>query len=120
MTREFARLMSELWDGAGGSIRPAAFKRAMAGQAAQFHGCEQHDLQEYMRILLDCLHEGLNRVKVRASRWLRTLHPYQDAAPRPSLVRRHDDLPLATQPPPLRRQEGASNLRADVAGGACR
>lgn len=46
----------------GIAVTPSEIKRAVSRTCAQFSGYEQHDSQEFMRFLLDRMHDELNRV----------------------------------------------------------
>ena len=56
-------LLRELWMGNKISYSPTTLKRAIAMHASQFAGCAQHDAQEFLAVLLDGLHEDLNRIQ---------------------------------------------------------
>jgi ubiquitin C-terminal hydrolase len=47
------------------SVSPTSFKKTISKWAPQFTGYRQQDSQEFLRFLLDGLHEDLNRVKVK-------------------------------------------------------
>mmetsp|Transcript_18066 Transcript_18066/g.23320 ORF Transcript_18066/g.23320 Transcript_18066/m.23320 type:complete len:550 (-) Transcript_18066:150-1799(-) len=59
----YANLMSSMWSGKQLAIRPFKFKSELENFAPQFQGSEQHDAQEMLALLLDGIHEDLNRVK---------------------------------------------------------
>jgi len=66
----FADLMSRLWappppSGAAAAERPGRLKTAVAATAARFADFSQHDSQEFLRALLDALHDDTNRVRVK-------------------------------------------------------
>ena len=65
LVQAFAKLMRSIWIDApsSGVIRPASFKNELDNFAPQFQGRKQHDAQELLSILLDGIHEDLNRVK---------------------------------------------------------
>ncbi|TKY89123.1 hypothetical protein EX895_001654 [Sporisorium graminicola] len=58
----FGNLVSNIWNGQGGSFWPREFKFALSRFAPQFSGYAQHDSQELLAFLLDGLHEDLNRI----------------------------------------------------------
>ncbi|SJX64445.1 related to UBP12-ubiquitin C-terminal hydrolase [Sporisorium reilianum f. sp. reilianum] len=58
----FGNLISNIWNGQGGSFWPREFKFALSRFAPQFSGYAQHDSQELLAFLLDGLHEDLNRI----------------------------------------------------------
>jgi ubiquitin C-terminal hydrolase len=47
------------------SVAPKHFKKRLAKICKQFAGTEQHDAQEFLALLMDGLHEDLNRVRVK-------------------------------------------------------
>ena len=61
----FADLIKMLWLGSSSSITPRAFKETVGEFASQFRGYDQHDSQEFMIMLLDLIHEDLNKVTVK-------------------------------------------------------
>jgi ubiquitin C-terminal hydrolase len=63
MAKEYAKLLSKLWDGKHAYFPPTQFKVALGKMAPVFTGYRQHDAQELLAFLLDGLHEDLNRVK---------------------------------------------------------
>ncbi|RLO02950.1 hypothetical protein DYB28_013518, partial [Aphanomyces astaci] len=59
----FGDLSQALWSGAEfSSTRPVELKRVVGKLASRFIGYDQHDAQEFLRFLLDGLHEDLNRI----------------------------------------------------------
>ncbi|EST09018.1 Peptidase C19, ubiquitin-specific peptidase, DUSP domain protein [Kalmanozyma brasiliensis GHG001] len=58
----FGSLITNIWNGQGGSFWPREFKYALSRFAPQFSGYAQHDSQELLAFLLDGLHEDLNRI----------------------------------------------------------
>lgn len=65
LVQAFAKLIRDVWIDApsSGTLRPSTFKREVDAFAPQFQGTRQHDAQELLSILLDGIHEDLNRVK---------------------------------------------------------
>ncbi|KAL2915360.1 hypothetical protein HK105_205225 [Polyrhizophydium stewartii] len=64
LARAFADIAREAMDADGAHppvIAPSALKRQVERWAPQFAGYDQHDAQEFMRFLLDGLHEETNR-----------------------------------------------------------
>ena len=60
----FADVMENL-RGNDGAFSPALFKSTMSRVAPYFRGRGQHDAHEFLRVLLDALHEDTNRVKIK-------------------------------------------------------
>ena len=75
----FANILRDVWQGEMQCLTPLPFRvcnpdaaalvmcllliqRTMCTYAKQFSGSEQHDSQEFLSVLLDGLHEDLNRV----------------------------------------------------------
>lgn len=61
----FAQLIKQLWSAESPVILPLNFKSVLARYKKQFANSEQQDSQEFLTIILDSLHEDLNRVKVK-------------------------------------------------------
>lgn len=61
----YADLMSSIWSGNDTVVRPKAFKSQLERFAPQFQGTNQHDAQELLAIMLDGIHEDLNRIKTK-------------------------------------------------------
>lgn len=59
----YANLMSTMWSGSQLAIRPSKFKTQLEQFAPLFRGYQQHDAQEVLALVLDGIHEDLNRVK---------------------------------------------------------
>ncbi|OWZ10474.1 Ubiquitin-specific protease [Phytophthora megakarya] len=60
----FGELIKALWTGEKFSVtRPVELKRLIGKVASRFTGYDQQDAQEFLRFMLDGLHEDLNRVK---------------------------------------------------------
>jgi ubiquitin carboxyl-terminal hydrolase 2/21 len=61
LASSFEELLGKLHTAASGtSVNPAAFKREVARFAPRFSGYQQQDAQEFLRFLLDGLHDDLN------------------------------------------------------------
>ncbi|OMJ93584.1 hypothetical protein SteCoe_3422 [Stentor coeruleus] len=65
LTREYADLIKEMWNGSNHCISPWGVKNAFGKFAMQFFGYNQQDSQEMLGFLIDGLHEDLNRIKVK-------------------------------------------------------
>lgn len=62
----YAELMKAMWLGRGTSVvKPTGFKAQLEKFAPQFVGYHQHDAQELLALLLDGIHEDLNRIKTK-------------------------------------------------------
>ena len=59
----FAKLMKQLWFDGKESVAPFQLKSIIAKFKKQFNNQDQQDSQELLNVLLDGLHEDLNRVK---------------------------------------------------------
>jgi len=59
----YARVVRQLWESDLPLIVPSSFKQTISRFKKQFSNLEQQDSQEFLNILLDSLHEDLNRVK---------------------------------------------------------
>ncbi|KAH3717586.1 hypothetical protein DPMN_060379, partial [Dreissena polymorpha] len=62
---EFAYLVKDLWSGEHLCIKPELFKAAIGRCQPKFAGSKQEDCQEFLTFLMEGLHEGLNKVKVK-------------------------------------------------------
>ena len=72
---DFEGVISQLWKPIskasfenlfnGTAVSPRQFKRTIAKWAPQFTGTRQQDSQEFLRFLLDGLHEDLNRIRTK-------------------------------------------------------
>ena len=50
-----------LWSGTEKAYSPIKLRHTICKFAPRFNGCQQHDAQEFLAVLLDGLHEDLNR-----------------------------------------------------------
>ncbi|KAL9643966.1 hypothetical protein ABK040_005434 [Willaertia magna] len=62
---EFCKLANNLTNESGESVAPLEFKKVLNQYTSLFRGYEQQDSQEFLRYLLDGLHEDLNRITVK-------------------------------------------------------
>ncbi|CAK4978976.1 unnamed protein product [Aphanomyces euteiches] len=77
----FGDLIQTLWSSAEfSSTRPVELKRVVGKLASRFVGYDQHDAQEFLRFLLDGLHEDLNRIIKKP--------PYYEIPDRPNALER--------------------------------
>ncbi|XP_070773169.1 ubiquitin carboxyl-terminal hydrolase 2-like isoform X1 [Enoplosus armatus] len=66
LMEEFAKLTQSLWTSVNNeAISPSDFRSQIQIYAPKFVGCNQQDAQEFLRFLLDGLHNEVNRVTVR-------------------------------------------------------
>ncbi|XP_064158532.1 ubiquitin carboxyl-terminal hydrolase 2-like [Anguilla rostrata] len=66
LMEEFAKLIQTLWSSSGSeAVSPSEFKTQIQKYAPRFVGYNQQDAQEFLRFLLDGLHNDVNRVTVR-------------------------------------------------------
>lgn len=61
MAEEFGNLTRAIWEGSQAIYNPISFVTTVKHLFPQFDGREQHDCHEFLSILLDSLHEDLNR-----------------------------------------------------------
>lgn len=61
LIKVFAELIQELWQGDGKPVNTISFKSQIQRYAPRFGGYLQHDAQEFLRYLLEGLHEDINR-----------------------------------------------------------
>ncbi|XP_078389615.1 ubiquitin carboxyl-terminal hydrolase 2a isoform X1 [Cetorhinus maximus] len=67
LMEEFAKLLQALWTSSSNDpISPSEFKTQIQKYAPRFVGYNQQDAQEFLRFLLDGLHNEVNRVSVRS------------------------------------------------------
>eukprot|EP00118_Oscarella_pearsei_P021458 m.240850 g.240850 ORF g.240850 m.240850 type:complete len:598 (+) comp40197_c1_seq18:37-1830(+) len=69
LVRAYATLLNEMWEGmdSHSAFSPSEFKSRIQKFAPRFAGYSQQDAQEFLRFLLDGLHDELNSVKNRKS-----------------------------------------------------
>lgn len=68
LVRAFANLLADMWNEGGDSSRAlntGPFKSQIQRFAPVFSGYQQHDAQEFLRKLLEGLHEDVNRVTAK-------------------------------------------------------
>lgn len=62
----FGELIEAMWTSRNASaLSPSAFKRTLSQCSPMFAGRDQHDAHELLTVLLDSLHEDLNRCKAK-------------------------------------------------------
>ncbi|KAL3043268.1 hypothetical protein OYC64_021064 [Pagothenia borchgrevinki] len=67
LMEEFAKLTQSLWTSVSSeAVSPSDFRSQIQRYAPKFVGCNQQDAQEFLRFLLDGLHNEVNRVTVRS------------------------------------------------------
>ncbi len=59
LSKKFAPLVEDVWQGCYRKMRPSSFKDALGDAHPQFNGSMQHDCQEFLALLLDTLHEEM-------------------------------------------------------------
>ena len=65
LSSAFKRVMVELWDSTSQhSVDPYVLRREVKARTDRFPDYRQHDAHEFMRFLLNELHEGINRASV--------------------------------------------------------
>ena len=62
LSRKYAIIVKFLWFGEENNFRPLNFKKALGNFNTNFENYQQHDAQEFIDILIDGIHEDLNRV----------------------------------------------------------
>ncbi|XP_004585221.2 ubiquitin carboxyl-terminal hydrolase 2 isoform X2 [Ochotona princeps] len=66
LMEEFAKLIQAIWTSSPNDVvSPSEFKTQIQRYAPRFVGYNQQDAQEFLRFLLDGLHNGVNRVTAR-------------------------------------------------------
>ncbi|KAM6159358.1 ubiquitin carboxyl-terminal hydrolase 2 [Rhynchocyon petersi] len=66
LMEEFAKLIQTIWTSSPNDVvSPSEFKTQIQRYAPRFVGYNQQDAQEFLRFLLDGLHNAVNRVTVR-------------------------------------------------------
>ncbi|XP_059932009.1 ubiquitin carboxyl-terminal hydrolase 2-like isoform X1 [Gadus macrocephalus] len=66
LMEEFAKLLQTMWMSSNSdAVSPSEFKTQIQRYAPRFVGYNQQDAQEFLRFLLDGLHNEVNRVSVR-------------------------------------------------------
>ncbi|MGH0149930.1 UNVERIFIED_CONTAM: hypothetical protein FKN15_016267 [Acipenser sinensis] len=66
LMEEFSKLIQSIWTSSGSeAVSPSEFKTQIQKYAPRFVGYNQQDAQEFLRFLLDGLHNEVNRVTVR-------------------------------------------------------
>jgi len=72
LINSFSDLMKELWTSES-SVTPRNLKHQVQKFSTQFSGYNQHDSQEFLRFLLEGLHEDINQVRRKNSKPLQDL-----------------------------------------------
>ncbi|XP_077578343.1 ubiquitin carboxyl-terminal hydrolase 2a isoform X1 [Stigmatopora nigra] len=66
LMEEFAKLIQTMWSSTSSeAVSPSEFKTQIQRYAPRFVGYNQQDAQEFLRFLLDGLHNEVNRVTIR-------------------------------------------------------
>ncbi|XP_068601969.1 ubiquitin carboxyl-terminal hydrolase 2-like isoform X2 [Brachionichthys hirsutus] len=66
LMEEFAKLLQTMWTSSSSeAVSPSEFKTQIQRYAPRFMGYNQQDAQEFLRFLLDGLHNEVNRVTVK-------------------------------------------------------
>ena len=63
LAESYADLITKLWQGGVGFVTPWGFKHTFGTFAPEFSGYDQQDSHEMLALLLDRLHEDVNRVR---------------------------------------------------------
>jgi hypothetical protein len=61
VVEQFGQLISQLWNAKSPFLKPDRLRRAIIQKYADFDGNDQHDVHEFLSVLLDILHEDLVR-----------------------------------------------------------
>jgi len=61
LATSFANLLNLMWENACSALSPVDIKKLVAERRPEFGGSQQHDAQEMLMLLLDGLHEDVNR-----------------------------------------------------------
>ena len=64
LMKAFVDLLEQLWKDQRDAVTPSAFKSQIQRFAPRFTGYSQQDAQEFLRYVLQGLHDDVNRVKV--------------------------------------------------------
>ncbi|NXU28850.1 UBP2 hydrolase, partial [Thalassarche chlororhynchos] len=89
---EFAKLIQLLWTSSpNDSVSPSEFKTQIQRYAPRFVGYNQQDAQEFLRFLLDGLHNEVNRVLVRPRASTDTLDHLPDDEKSRQMWRRYQE-----------------------------
>ncbi|XP_059494942.1 ubiquitin carboxyl-terminal hydrolase 2-like isoform X2 [Stegostoma tigrinum] len=79
LMEEFAKLLQAMWTSSSNDpISPSEFKTQIQKYAPRFVGYNQQDAQEFLRFLLDGLHNEVNRVSVRSKAMVEDLDHLPD------------------------------------------
>uniref|UniRef100_A0A3P9I699 Ubiquitin carboxyl-terminal hydrolase n=1 Tax=Oryzias latipes TaxID=8090 RepID=A0A3P9I699_ORYLA len=79
LMEEFAKLTQSLWTSVNiEAISPSDLRSEIQRVAPKFVGCNQQDAQEFLRSLLDGLHNEVNRVTVRPRSSVEDFDHYSD------------------------------------------
>uniref|UniRef100_A0A1A8FYH5 Ubiquitin carboxyl-terminal hydrolase n=3 Tax=Nothobranchius korthausae TaxID=1143690 RepID=A0A1A8FYH5_9TELE len=79
LMEEFAKLTQSLWTSLSNeAISPSDFKNQIQRFAPKFVGSSQQDAQEFLRFLLDGLHNEVNRVSIRPKVSVEDFDPLSD------------------------------------------
>ncbi|XP_066280467.1 ubiquitin carboxyl-terminal hydrolase 2-like [Branchiostoma lanceolatum] len=65
LMKAFANLIKQMWKGSSDAVSPSAFKAQIQKFAPRFVGYNQQDSQEFLRFLLEGLHDDINKVQVK-------------------------------------------------------
>ena len=67
LAEAYAALMEQIWSDKYTDVVPSVFKRVLGQFASVFQGYQQQDSHEFLSLLMDGLHEDLNRVLKKPS-----------------------------------------------------